>query len=91
MSQDIPRGTAVPLWPALLAEHEAEQSGMEHYAQERRRVLAAGYAHIDRLAVDGGPVTEPKRTRRRLALNTVGLIGIAICALGVVALFGVVG
>lgn len=93
-------------WPTLLRAHEAEQSGGEpqegvgtrghanalSYAQERRRVHAAGFAHIARLAVDGGPVVEPKPIRRRLTLQMVGLIGIGVCALGAVAVvFGVMG
>ena len=91
-------------WPMLLQEHETEQAGYEvpdplgiggaekivAYDLQRRREKAAGYAHIARLAVDGGPVVGPRPIRRRLALNLVGLIGIGICALGiVVGLMGV--
>lgn len=96
MSDPVPRGTNTSIWPRLLAEHEAEQAGdappMGEVIDLHRRRVAAGYAHISRLAVDGGPVTEPKPIRRRLALNLVGVIGILICALGaVVALYGVMG
>lgn len=95
MSSPVPRGTNAPIWPRLLAEHEAEQTGdapMGEVIDLNRRRIAAGYAHIDRLAVDGGPITEPKPIRRRLALNLVGVIGILVCALGaVVALYGMMG
>ena len=79
MSHAGPRGTAV----------EIIQLG--DYAELRRRRIAAGFAHIDRLAVDGGAVTEPRPIRRRHTLQAVGLIGIMICALGAVALLGVIG
>jgi hypothetical protein len=60
--------------------------------QERRRVRAAGFAHIDRIAVDGGPVIEPKPIRRHFVRNVVGVIGVAICAIGVtVVVWGCVG
>ncbi len=56
----------------------------------RKRERAAGYCHIDRLAVDGGPVTEPRPIRRRLSASIVGLTGAWICAVGlIVALWGV--
>jgi hypothetical protein len=58
----------------------------------RRRERAAGWAHIARMAVDGGPVVEPKPIRRHFVRNVVGVIGIAICAIGVtVAVWGCVG
>ena len=80
MSKDIPRGTAAEIIP------------LGDYAELRRRQIAAGFAHIDRLAVDGGSVSEPKPIRRRYALQTVGLIGIGVCALGVVVgILGVMG
>ena len=61
------------------------------YLQERRRLRAAGFCHIDRLSVDGGPVTEPKPIiRRRLLLNAAAMVGVFAFALGlVVALLGV--
>lgn len=57
-----------------------------------RRKRAAGYAHIARLAVDGGPVVEPKPIRRRLTLQIAALISIGVCAIGaVVVLYGMMG
>jgi hypothetical protein len=62
------------------------------YLQERRRLRAAGFAHVARLAVDGGPVVEPKPIRRRYLLNAAAAVGIGCFALGVVAaILGVVG
>lgn len=83
--KSVPRGT--PIAQTIL------YTGGPLDAYELRRIeRAAGWAHIDRLAVDGGPIVEPAPIRRRLALNVVGLIGIGICAIGVtVAICGCVG
>ncbi len=56
----------------------------------KQRARVAGYAHIDRIAMDGGPVTEPRPIRRRLMASVIGLAGAWICAVGlVIALWGV--
>lgn len=63
-------------WPKLLQQHEDAVTGYEcpdplgigrgekiaAYAHERRREKAAGYAHIDRLSVDGGPLSSRARS-----------------------------
>lgn len=53
-------------------------------AEMRRREIAAGYCHIDRLAVDGGALVEMPR-RRRLSIRVLdGLI----CTLGAITIAG---
>lgn len=60
------------------------------YLQEKRRRYAAGFAHVSYLAVDGGPVSEPKPIRRRFLLNAAAMVGVFAFVLGmVVALLGV--
>lgn len=82
MIGDVPRGTAV--------DQTILYTGGPLSGYELRRIeRAAGYAHIDRISVDGGPVSEPRPIRRRLTLNIVGLLGIGVCVLGVaVAIWG---
>ena len=83
MSKDVPRGTATDtiLYTAPPYEDVADLN---------RRRIAAGFAHIDRLSVDGGTFVEPKPIRRRYTLQVAGLVGIMICAVAVVvAIFGV--
>lgn len=81
----VPRGTPI--------DHTILYTGGPLNAYElRRRERAAGYAHIDRISVDGGPLFLPRQVRRRLTLQFFGLIGIGICAIGVtVAIWGIVG
>lgn len=90
MNISVPRGThphwtrdyptIAEDWPRLLEAQEAEQSGEEPWLvvpateELRRREIAAGYAHIDRLAVDGGPLTETRPRKRRLYKGLDGLI-----------------
>lgn len=75
MNGRVPRGTVV--------DQTILYTGGPLSGYELRRIeRAAGYAHIDRIAVDGGAWAEPRPIRRRLALNIVGLIGIGVCVLG---------
>lgn len=82
MIGDVPRG--------IVVDQTILYTGGPLSGYELRRIeRAAGWAHIARLAVDGGPIVEPAPVRRRLTLNIVGLLGIGVCVLGVaVAIWG---
>lgn len=90
MSNPVPRGThpVAEDWPAILLAQEAEQVGEEWavapvvLAGLRGREMAAGFAHFDRLAVDGGPVVEMPRRRRVLTewLPFWGCIAVCVVA-----------
>lgn len=101
MTNSVPRGTAeiirYPLkgWPAELDGIEAEQSGDDPWVDPRpedlrRREIAAGLAHIDRLAIDGSALVAPRRRRyllRKIVDAAIFWVSVALVAgIGVLAL-----
>ncbi len=55
------------------------------YLREKLRVKAAGYAHIDRICVDGGAVVEPRPRRRRLISHGLVMLAAVLAGFGLVA------
>lgn len=73
-----------------LAEHDAEYDKL--IAAERAREVAAGYAAYDRMAIDGGPLVEASRRRRRWPLVVLKcLLALAVVALLAGAWIGIPG
>lgn len=86
----VPRGThpgVEPVnWQADLAAREADAAGGDAYfdrlradriASLNRRSLAAGLAHIDRLAVDGGPLTGSRERHHPSLWQAIGAFALA--------------
>lgn len=95
----VPRGTHpgndLVNWQADLAAREADAASgtayfdrlrADHIASLNGRVQAAGLAHIDRLAVDGGALTGPHERRQPSLWQALGAFGLA--ALILAALYG---
>lgn len=88
MINPVPRGThpVAEDWVSDLAAREGDASGEGDYfahlraartASLDRRAHAAGFAHIDRLAVDGGALTATRAPRHPSFWQAIGAFALA--------------
>lgn len=70
-------------YPIPVSHHDPDASVDEPDATLRRREIAAGFAHLDRLAVSGTIWTFPKRDRWYWSL--VAMVSAVICGAGLIA------